>query len=111
MCFGSLDALDLCGAQCGVYLIWPEPQLHWPNECDIQTRAVPQGRRLDCAELLDSKLGEYGQMARNFCNDGSLDLATLPPRVFVDHLGAIEPKMPADIARDVVLPFRGQLIM
>ncbi|MEO1746926.1 MAG: LLM class flavin-dependent oxidoreductase, partial [Pseudomonadota bacterium] len=44
----SPDALELCGAQCDVYLMWPEPEeLLAQRMTDVHERAKAHGRTLD----------------------------------------------------------------
>ncbi|MEM1376312.1 MAG: LLM class flavin-dependent oxidoreductase [Pseudomonadota bacterium] len=44
----SPDALELCGAQCDVYLMWPEPEeLLQQRMQDVHARAEAHGRTLD----------------------------------------------------------------
>ncbi|MEN0000233.1 MAG: LLM class flavin-dependent oxidoreductase [Pseudomonadota bacterium] len=44
----SPDALELCGSQCDVYLMWPEPEeLIAKRMADVHARAEAHGRTLD----------------------------------------------------------------
>jgi alkanesulfonate monooxygenase len=85
----SPDALELCGAQCDVYLMWPETkEILAQRMRDVHARAAAHGRTLDYglrihmivrdteaeardyAEHLVSKLDdEYGKLIRSRAHD------------------------------------------
>jgi alkanesulfonate monooxygenase len=117
----SPDALELCGAQCDVYLMWPEPKDQLAQRMrDVHARAAAHGRTLDYglrvhmivrdteaeareyAEHLVSKLDdEYGKLIRNRAHDSiSLGVAhQARARELADQFGYIEPHMWTGIGR------------
>ncbi|MES2845384.1 MAG: LLM class flavin-dependent oxidoreductase [Pseudomonadota bacterium] len=117
----SPDALELCGAQCDVYLMWPEPKNQLAQRMrDVHARAAAHGRTLDYglrvhmivrdteaeardyAEHLVSKLDdEYGKLIRNRAHDSiSLGVAhQARARELADQFGYIEPHMWTGIGR------------
>jgi alkanesulfonate monooxygenase len=117
----SPDALELCGAQCDVYLMWPEPQDQLAQRMrDVHARAAAHGRTLDYglrvhmivrdteaeakdyAEHLVSKLDdEYGKLIRDRAHDSiSLGVAhQARSRELADQFGYIEPNMWTGIGR------------
>lgn len=117
----SPDALELCGAQCDVYLMWPETREMLAKRMrDVHARAQAHGRTLDYglrvhmivrdteaeardyAEHLVSKLNdEYGQLIRNRAHDSiSLGVAhQARARELADQFGYIEPHLWTGIGR------------
>ncbi|MGV1753992.1 LLM class flavin-dependent oxidoreductase [Agrobacterium sp. CG674] len=117
----SPDALELCGAQCDVYLMWPETKDQLSERMRaVHARAGAHGRTLDYglrvhmivrdteieakeyAEHLVSKLDdEYGQLIRNRAHDSiSLGVAhQAKARELADKFGYIEPNLWTGIGR------------
>ncbi|GHC25176.1 alkanesulfonate monooxygenase [Gemmobacter nanjingensis] len=117
----SPDALELCGAQCDVYLMWPEPQEMLANRMRaVHERAAEHGRTLDYglrihmivrdteaeareyADHLVSKLDdEYGKLIRDRAHDSiSLGVAHQSrARELADQFGYIEPQLWTGIGR------------
>ncbi len=117
----SPDALELCGAQCDVYLMWPEPKDQLAQRMkDVHARAAAHGRTLDYglrvhmivrdteaeakgyAEHLVSKLDdEYGKVIRDRAHDSiSLGVAhQAKARELADKFGYIEPHLWTGIGR------------
>jgi alkanesulfonate monooxygenase len=117
----SPDALELCGAQCDVYLMWPEPKEQLAQRMrDVHARAEAHGRTLDYglrvhmivrdteaeakdyAEHIASKLDdEYGALIRDRAHDSiSLGVAhQARARELADQFGYIEPHMWTGIGR------------
>jgi alkanesulfonate monooxygenase len=117
----SRDALELCGAQCDVYLMWPEPMAQLAQRMrDVHARAEAHGRTLDYglrvhmivrdteaeakdyAEHIASKLDdEYGTLIRDRAHDSiSLGVAhQARARELADQFGYIEPHMWTGIGR------------
>lgn len=117
----SPDALELCGAQCDVYLMWPEPMDMLAKRMrDVHARAEAHGRTLDYglrvhmivrdteaeardyAEHLVSKLDdEYGKLIRDRAHDSiSLGVAHQSrARELADQFGYIEPRLWTGIGR------------
>jgi alkanesulfonate monooxygenase len=117
----SPDALELCGAQCDVYLMWPEPkEMIAQRMRDAHARAAAHGRTLDYglrvhmivrdteaeareyAEHLVSKLDDdYGRMIRDRAHDSiSLGVAhQAKARELADKFGYIEPHLWSGIGR------------
>ena len=117
----SPDALELCGAQCDVYLMWPEAQDQLAQRMrDVHARAAAHGRTLDYglrvhmivrdteaeakdyAEHIVSKLDdEYGRVIRDRAHDSiSLGVAhQARARELADQFGYIEPNMWTGIGR------------
>jgi alkanesulfonate monooxygenase len=117
----SPDALQLCGAQCDVYLMWPEPMDVLAKRMqDVHARAAAHGRTLDYglrvhmivrdteaeardyAEYLVSKLDdEYGKLIRDRAHDSiSLGVAhQARARELADQFGYIEPNLWTGIGR------------
>ena len=117
----SPDALELCGAQCDVYLMWPEPKEMLAKRMrDVHARAEAHGRTLDYglrvhmivrdteaeareyAEHLVSKLDdEYGKLVRERAHDSiSLGVAhQARARDLADQFGYIEPHLWTGIGR------------
>ncbi|WP_054302059.1 LLM class flavin-dependent oxidoreductase [Gemmobacter sp. LW-1] len=117
----SPDALELCGAQCDVYLMWPEPQEMLANRMRaVHERAAEHGRTLDYglrvhmivrdteaeareyADHLVSKLDdEYGKLIRDRAHDSiSLGVAhQARARELADQFGYIEPQLWTGIGR------------
>jgi alkanesulfonate monooxygenase len=117
----SPDALELCGAQCDVYLMWPEPMDVLAKRMqDVHARAAAHGRTLDYglrvhmvvrdteaeardyADHLVSKLDdEYGKLIRDRAHDSiSLGVAhQARARELADHFGYIEPHLWTGIGR------------
>lgn len=117
----SPDALELCGAQCDVYLMWPEPKETIAQRMrDAHARAAAHGRTLDYglrvhmivrdteaeareyAEHLVSKLNDdYGRMIRDRAHDSiSLGVAhQAKARELADKFGYIEPHLWTGIGR------------
>lgn len=117
----SPDALELCGAQCDVYLMWPETKDQLADRMRAANeRAAAHGRTLDYglrvhmvvrdteqeareyAEHLVSKLDdEYGQLIRNRAHDsGSLGVShQARARELADKFGYVEPNLWTGIGR------------
>jgi len=117
----SPDALELCGAQCDVYLMWPETKDQLADRMRAaHERAAAHGRTLDYglrvhmvvrdteqeareyAEHLVSKLDdEYGQLIRNRAHDsGSLGVShQARARELADKFGYVEPNLWPGIGR------------
>ena len=117
----SPDALELCGAQCDVYLMWPEPkEMIAQRMRDAHARAAAHGRTLDYglrvhmivrdteaeardyAEHLVSKLDDdYGRMIRDRAHDSiSLGVAhQAKARELADQFGYVEPHLWTGIGR------------
>lgn len=117
----SPDALELCGAQCDVYLMWPETKDVLAQRMrDVHARAAAHGRRLDYglrvhmivrdteaeardyAEHLVSKLDdEYGKLIRGRAHDAtSLGVAhQARTRELADQFGYAEPGLWTGIGR------------
>ena len=117
----SPPALELCGAQCDVYLMWPEPKEQIAQRMrDVHARAEAHGRTLDYglrvhmivrdteaeareyAEHLVSKLDDdYGRMIRDRAHDSiSLGVAhQAKARELADKFGYVEPHLWTGIGR------------
>ncbi len=117
----SPDALELCGAQCDVYLMWPEPKEMLADRMRaVHARAAAHGRTLDYglrvhmivrdteaeareyAEHLVSKLDdEYGTLIRNRAHDSiSLGVAhQARARELADKFGYVEPHLWTGVGR------------
>ncbi len=117
----SPDALELCGAQCDVYLMWPEPKEMLAKRMqDVHARAAAHGRTLDYglrvhmivrdteaeardyADHIVSKLDdEYGKLIRDRAHDSiSLGVAhQARARELADQFGYIEPHLWTGIGR------------
>lgn len=117
----SPDALELCGAQCDVYLMWPETKEQLADRMRAANeRAAAHGRTLDYglrvhmvvrdteqeareyADHLVSKLDdEYGQLIRNRAHDsGSLGVShQARARELADKFGYVEPNLWTGIGR------------
>ena len=117
----SPDALELCGAQCDVYLMWPETQDVLAQRMkDVHARAEAHGRTLDYglrvhmivrdteaeakdyAEHIASKLDdEYGKLIRDRAHDSiSLGVAhQARARELADQFGYTEPGLWTGIGR------------
>jgi alkanesulfonate monooxygenase len=117
----SPDALELCGAQCDVYLMWPEPREVLATRMrDVHARAEAHGRTLDYglrvhmivrdteaeardyAEHIASKLNdEYGKLIRDRAHDSiSLGVAhQARARELADKFGYVEPHLWTGIGR------------
>lgn len=117
----SPDALELCGAQCDVYLMWPETHEQLAERMRaVHARAQAHGRTLDYglrvhvivrdtereardyAEHLVSKLDdEYGKLIRSRAHDSiSLGVAhQARARELADQFGYIEPNLWTGIGR------------
>ncbi len=117
----SPEALELCGAQCDVYLMWPEPQEMLAERMRaVHARAAAHGRVLDYglrvhvivrdteaeardyAEHLVSKLDdEYGRLIRERAHDsGSLGVShQARARELADQFGYVEPQLWTGIGR------------
>ncbi len=117
----SPAALELCGAQCDVYLMWPEPKEQLKQRMkDAHARAAAHGRTLDYglrvhmivrdteaeameyAEHLVSKLDdEYGKVIRDRAHDSiSLGVAhQTKARELADKFGYVEPHLWTGIGR------------
>lgn len=117
----SPDALELCGAQCDVYLMWPEPKETIAQRMrDAHARAAAHGRTLDYglrvhmivrdteaeareyAEHLVSKLDDdYGRLIRDRAHDSiSLGVAhQAKARELADQFGYVEPHLWTGIGR------------
>ncbi|MHB2267329.1 LLM class flavin-dependent oxidoreductase [Aliihoeflea sp. PC F10.4] len=117
----SPDALELCGAQCDVYLMWPEPKDMLAERMRaVNERAAAHGRVLDYglrvhvivrdteqeardyAEHLVSGLDdEYGRLIRDRAHDSiSLGVAhQARARELADEYGYVEPHLWTGIGR------------
>jgi len=117
----SPDALELCGAQCDVYLMWPEPKDQLAQRMrDAHARAQAHGRTLDYglrvhmivrdteaeareyAEHLVGKLDdEYGKLIRERAHDSiSLGVAhQARARELADKFGYSEPGLWTGVGR------------
>jgi alkanesulfonate monooxygenase len=117
----SPDALELCGAQCDVYLMWPETKDQLAQRMrDVHTRAAAHGRTLDYglrvhmivrdteaeardyADHIVSKLDDdYGRMIRERAHDStSLGVAhQARARDLADPFGYVEPHLWTGIGR------------
>jgi alkanesulfonate monooxygenase len=117
----SPDALDLCGAQCDVYLMWPEPKEQIAARMRaVHERAEAHGRTLDYglrvhmivrdteaeardyAEHLVSRLDdEYGRLIRERAHDsGSLGVShQARSRELADQFGYVERHLWTGIGR------------
>lgn len=117
----SPDALELCGAQCDVYLMWPEPkEMLTQRMRDVHARAAAHGRTLDYglrvhmivrdteaeardyAEHLVSRLDdEFGKLVRERAHDSiSLGVAhQARARELADKFGYVEPHLWTGIGR------------
>ncbi|SEM85124.1 alkanesulfonate monooxygenase [Loktanella fryxellensis] len=117
----SPDALELCGAQCDVYLMWPETRDVLAQRMrDVHARAAAHGRTLDYglrvhmivrdteaeareyADYIASKLDdEYGRMIRDRAHDSiSLGVAhQARARALADQFGYTEPGLWTGIGR------------
>ncbi|PRD40883.1 alkanesulfonate monooxygenase [Phyllobacterium phragmitis] len=117
----SPDALELCGAQCDVYLMWPEPKEQIAERMKAANeRAAAHGRTLDYglrvhmivrdtekeareyAEHLVSRLDdEYGKLIRDRAHD-SISLGVshqARARELADKFGYVEPHLWTGIGR------------
>ena len=117
----SPDALELCGAQCDVYLMWPETkELLAQRMKDVHARAATHSRTLDYglrvhmivrdteaeameyADYLVSKLDdEYGKIIRDRAHD-SISLGVshqARARELADQFGYVEPHLWTGIGR------------
>jgi alkanesulfonate monooxygenase len=117
----SPDALELCGAECDVYLMWPEPKEQIAARMRaVHSRAAAHGRTLDYglrvhvivrdteaeardyAEHLVSKLDdEYGRIIRDRAHDSiSLGVAhQARARELADQFGYVERHLWTGIGR------------
>lgn len=117
----SPDALELCGAQCDVYLMWPETKDQLAQRMrDVHDRAEAHGRTLDYglrvhmivrdteaeareyADHIASKLDdEYGKLIRDRAHDSiSLGVAhQARARELADQFGYTEPNLWTGIGR------------
>ena len=117
----SPDALELCGAQCDVYLMWPETQDMLAQRMqDVHARAAAHGRTLDYglrvhmivrdteteakeyADYIASRLDdEYGKLIRERAHDSiSLGVAhQARARELADKFGYVEPGLWTGIGR------------
>ena len=117
----SPDALELCGAQCDVYLMWPEPKDQIAERMRaVHARAAAHGRTLDYglrvhmivrdteaeareyAEFLVARLDdEYGRLIRERAHDSiSLGVAhQARARELADQFGYVEPHLWTGIGR------------
>lgn len=117
----SPDALELCGAQCDVYLMWPETRDQLAQRMrDVHDRAAAHGRTLDYglrvhmivrdteaeakeyAEFIASKLDdEYGKLIRERAHDSiSLGVAhQARARELADQYGYTEPGLWTGVGR------------
>jgi alkanesulfonate monooxygenase len=117
----SPDALELCGAQCDVYLMWPETKDQLTERMKaVHERAAAHGRTLDYglrvhmivrdteaeakeyAEDLVSKLDdEYGRLIRERAHDaGSLGVShQARARELADQFGYTEPHLWTGVGR------------
>jgi alkanesulfonate monooxygenase len=117
----SPDALELCGAQCDVYLMWPETKEMLAKRMqDVHARAAAHGRTLDYglrvhmivrdteaeardyADYIVSKLDdEYGKLIRDRAHD-SISLGVshqARARELADQFGYVEPHLWTGIGR------------
>lgn len=117
----SPDALELCGAQCDVYLMWPETREELAGRMKAaHARAAAHGRTLDYglrvhmivrdteqeardyAEHLVSKLDdEYGKLIRDRAHD-SISLGVshqARARELADQFGYVEPNLWTGVGR------------
>ncbi|AUH33536.1 LLM class flavin-dependent oxidoreductase [Paracoccus tegillarcae] len=117
----SPDALELCGAQCDVYLMWPEPKDQIAERMRaVNARAAAHGRTLDYglrvhmivrdteaeareyADHLVAKLDdEYGRLIRERAHDASsLGVShQARARELADQFGYVEPHLWTGIGR------------
>jgi len=117
----SPDAIELCGAQCDVYLMWPETQDMLAQRMkDVHARAAAHGRTLDYglrvhmivrdteaeakeyAEFIASKLDDdYGKLIRDRAHDSiSLGVAhQAKARELADKYGYTEPGLWTGVGR------------
>jgi alkanesulfonate monooxygenase len=117
----SPEALELCGAQCDVYLMWPEPKATIAERMKaVHDRAAAHGRTLDYglrvhmivrdteaeardyAEHLTSRLDdEFGRLIRQRAHDaGSLGVShQARARELADEFGYVEPHLWTGIGR------------
>lgn len=117
----SPDALELCGAQCDVYLMWPETKDMLEQRMkDVNERAAAHGRTLDYglrvhvivrdteaeakeyADYIASKLDdEYGKLIRDRAHDSiSLGVAhQARARELADKYGYTEPGLWTGVGR------------
>ncbi len=117
----SPAALELCGAQCDVYLMWPETQDQLAQRMkDVHERAAAHGRTLDYglrvhmivrdteaeakeyADYIASKLDdEYGKLIRDRAHDSiSLGVAhQARARELADKFGYTEPGLWTGVGR------------
>jgi alkanesulfonate monooxygenase len=117
----SPDALELCAAQCDVYLMWPEPRATLADRMRaVHERAQAHGRVLDYglrvhvivrdteaeardyADHIVSKLDDdYGRMIRDRAHDSiSLGVAhQARNRELADKFGYVEPHLWTGIGR------------
>ncbi len=117
----SPDAMELCGAQCDVYLMWPETQDQLAQRMrDVHERAAAHGRTLDYglrvhmivrdteaeakeyADYIASKLDdEYGKLIRDRAHDSiSLGVAhQARARELADQFGYTEPGLWTGVGR------------
>lgn len=117
----SPDALELCGAQCDVYLMWPEVKEQLAERMKaVNARAAAHNRTLDYglrvhmivrdteaeakeyAEYIASKLDdEYGKLIRERAHDSiSLGVAhQARARELADQFGYIEPGLWTGVGR------------
>ncbi|MEL6571525.1 MAG: LLM class flavin-dependent oxidoreductase [Pseudomonadota bacterium] len=117
----SPDAVELCGAQCDVYLMWPETQDMLEQRMkDVHERAAAHGRTLDYglrvhmivrdteaeakeyADYIVSKLDdEYGKLIRDRAHDSiSLGVAhQAKARELADKFGYTEPGLWTGVGR------------
>ena len=117
----SPDALELCGAQCDVYLMWPETTDQLAERMKaVHERAAAHGRTLDYglrvhvivrdtekeareyADHLVSKLDdEYGRLIRDRAHDAaSLGVShQARARELADQFGYVEPNLWTGIGR------------
>ena len=117
----SPAALELCGAQCDVYLMWPETQDQLAQRMkDVHERAAAHGRTLDYglrvhmivrdteqeakeyADYIASKLDdEYGKLIRDRAHDSiSLGVAhQARARELADKYGYTEPGLWTGVGR------------
>ena len=117
----SPAALELCGAQCDVYLMWPEPMEQLAQRMkDVNARAAAHNRTLDYglrvhmivrdteqeakeyADYIASKLDdEYGKLIRDRAHDSiSLGVAhQAKARELADKFGYVEPGLWTGVGR------------
>ncbi|WP_108814834.1 LLM class flavin-dependent oxidoreductase [Loktanella sp. Alg231-35] len=117
----SPAALELCGAQCDVYLMWPEPVDQLAQRMkDVNARAAAHNRTLDYglrvhmivrdteaeakeyADYIASKLDdEYGKLIRDRAHDSiSLGVAhQAKARELADKFGYVEPGLWTGVGR------------